>query len=349
MVGRDLGADLAPGGLGVRDRLHRRRAAQVLEMHARGLVHRKLGVARDHRGLADGRYPADAERRADAPPRASQPPCDSVGSSSCRLITPPHNRWYCNALRSVPALDDRPAVVGEPERALLAQLGHLGQLLAFQPARDRREKAHRDARLARGAVAQRSQQRRGVDDRVGVRHRDHRAEPSGRGCPGARLEVLLVLLAGRAQVDVRVDERRQQMPALRLRPSRSPPGHRCSRARRARRCVRRARARHGARRCPRAGPGRARLRSSSSAGVLGPWMSGFAAITPAGARGRAAGRERPRAAHTARPCARPRRPRTCAVMTACGESTTSPESSTPRLTGPGCISTWRGLRRRPLI
>ena len=40
---------------------------------------------------------------------------------------------------------------------------------------------------------------------------------------------------------------------------------------------------------------------------------------------------------------------TCAVMTACGESTTSPESSTPRLTGPGCISTWRGDRRRPLI
>ena len=30
---------------------------------------------------------------------------------------------------------------------------------------------------------------------------------------------------------------------------------------------------------------------------------------------------------------------TWAVMTACGESTTAPESSTPRLTGPGCIST----------
>ena len=36
-------------------------------------------------------------------------------------------------------------------------------------------------------------------------------------------------------------------------------------------------------------------------------------------------------------------------MTAWGESTTSPESSTPRFTGPGCISTWDGLRRRPLI
>ena len=40
---------------------------------------------------------------------------------------------------------------------------------------------------------------------------------------------------------------------------------------------------------------------------------------------------------------------TWAVITACGESTTSPESSTPRLTGPGCMSTWRGCSRRPLI
>ena len=40
---------------------------------------------------------------------------------------------------------------------------------------------------------------------------------------------------------------------------------------------------------------------------------------------------------------------TWAVITACGESTTSPASSTPRLTGPGCMSTWRGRSRRPLI
>ena len=40
---------------------------------------------------------------------------------------------------------------------------------------------------------------------------------------------------------------------------------------------------------------------------------------------------------------------TWAVMTAWGESTTSPESSTPRFTGPGCMRTWRGVRRIPLI
>ena len=40
---------------------------------------------------------------------------------------------------------------------------------------------------------------------------------------------------------------------------------------------------------------------------------------------------------------------TWAVITAWGESTTSPAISTPRLTGPGCMTTWRGPRRRPLI
>src|SRR5204863_1817631 len=37
---------------------------------------------------------------------------------------------------------------------------------------------------------------------------------------------------------------------------------------------------------------------------------------------------------------------TWAVMTACGPSITSAASSTPRFTGPGCMSTWPG-RRRP--
>ena len=57
----------------------------------------------------------------------------------------------------------------------------------------------------------------------------------------------------------------------------------------------------------------------------------------------------PRAARRGRPSGR-RRPRLdLHVMTACGESTTSPDSSTPRFTGPGCMSTWRGCSRRPLI
>ena len=74
-----------------------------------------------------------------------------------------------------------------------------------------------DARVARGGVAQGAQDGRAVDHRVGVRHRHHRAEAAGRGGARAGLEVLLVLLAGHAQVHVRVDEGRQQVAALRRR------------------------------------------------------------------------------------------------------------------------------------
>jgi hypothetical protein len=61
------------------------------------------------------------------------------------------------------------------------------------------------------AAAPRSARR--IDDRVGVRHRDDGAEPAGRRGAGAGLEVLLVLLPGRAQVHVRVDERREEVLA----------------------------------------------------------------------------------------------------------------------------------------
>jgi hypothetical protein len=93
----------------------------------------------------------------------------------------------------------------------VAQLGHLGQLRALQAARDRGHEADRDAGIAQRGVAQRLQQRGGIDDRVGVRHRDDQAEAARRSGARAGLEVLLVLLARRAQVHVRVDERREQV------------------------------------------------------------------------------------------------------------------------------------------
>ena len=37
-------------------------------------------------------------------PSCIAPPRERVGSSSCSEITPPHRRWYCSALRSIPAL-----------------------------------------------------------------------------------------------------------------------------------------------------------------------------------------------------------------------------------------------------
>ena len=49
-----------------------------------------------------------------------------------------------------------------------------------------------------GALDQRPEHRRVIDSGVGVGHRDHRAVAAGRSRGGAGIEVLLVLLAGRA-------------------------------------------------------------------------------------------------------------------------------------------------------
>jgi hypothetical protein len=84
---------------------------------------------------------------------------------------------------------------------------------AAQSLGDRRQEANRHARLAAGAIDQRAEDRGVVDDRIGVRHRDHRAEAAGGGGRRARVEVLLVLLAGRAEVHVGIDERRKRVLA----------------------------------------------------------------------------------------------------------------------------------------
>ena len=108
----------------------------------------------------------------------------------------------------------RQAVVGEPGRAHLGQLRHLGEPLALLADRDRGHEARRDARLGAGALAQRAQHRRRVHHRLGVGLGEDRAEAAGRGGAGAGVDVLLVLAPGRAQVHVRVDERGQRVQAL---------------------------------------------------------------------------------------------------------------------------------------
>ena len=102
----------------------------------------------------------------------------------------------------------------KPSAPASLQLGHLGQRLALQARRDRGEEADGDARLAPGRLAQRAQDRRGVDGRARVRHRDDRDEAAGGGGARAGLEVLLVLLPRHAQVHVRVDEAREEVAAL---------------------------------------------------------------------------------------------------------------------------------------
>ena len=144
-----LGGDPHAARLGLRDRLDRLARAQVLDVDARrprSRRSRRRGRSSSTREI-DG-IPAEPEPRGDlalvhdavaatatGPPRAAR----------ARRRTAAGTAAPCAAS---PARCDRLAVVGEAERAGVAQLGHLGQRLAREPARDRGEEADRDARLA---------------------------------------------------------------------------------------------------------------------------------------------------------------------------------------------------------
>ena len=138
VVRSDLRAHPPAARLGARHRLHRGGAAQVLEVHARVLVTRQRGVAGDHRGLAERGNPGQAEGRADrALVHAAAP-----GERGVLLVQGDHAAAQALVLQRLAqharALHG-PAVVGEAEGARFAQLRHLGQLLALQASRDRRQ------------------------------------------------------------------------------------------------------------------------------------------------------------------------------------------------------------------
>ena len=109
--------------------------------------------------------------------------------------------------------DDRLAVVREAQRAGVSQLGHLGQLLAMQAAGHGGHEGDGHPRGGGCVVAQRAQDGRAIHRRVGVGHGHDRAVAAGRGSRRAALQVLLVLLAGRAHVHVGIHEGGQQVPA----------------------------------------------------------------------------------------------------------------------------------------
>ena len=166
------------------------------------LVAGQRRVAGDQRRLGDARDAGQPEPRGLTSPSCMTPRPESVGSSSCRHRIRPASRWYCSALRRMPARWTGLAVVGEAERAGVGQLGHLGQRLAVEAAGDRGHEADGDAGLAAGRLAQasaaparsrrpgrcwasrrprRSRRRR----RRGCRSRGPPCAP-GRACAGAR-------------------------------------------------------------------------------------------------------------------------------------------------------------------
>ena len=66
------------------------------------------------------------------------------------------------------------------------------------------------------ALDQRAEDGGIVHHRLGIRHRDHRAVSARCRRRGAAVEILLVFLAGYAQMHVRVDERRERVLAGRV-------------------------------------------------------------------------------------------------------------------------------------
>ncbi len=115
---------------------------------------------------------------------------------------------YWKARRSRPELSTGRPSSENPTAPASASDAELGELRAELAERDRAEEADGDDRLAGRALVQRLHDRGGVDDRVGVRHREDRPETTGSSGRRTRRDVLLVLLPGCAQVHVRIDEGR---------------------------------------------------------------------------------------------------------------------------------------------
>src|SRR5581483_3951634 len=175
-------------------------------------VQRPAGVA------CERELPGDAEALAERGPAAEAElggdgaEVHLAAACEARLLAvereqPVRDRAVLERAAHQPGGRDRPAVVGERSRSGVGELAHLGELASVLPDRDRGREAHGHLRLLERPRAQAAQDLGRVDDRVGVRHREDRAVAPGRGRGRARGDRLLVLAAGRAQVDVRVDER----------------------------------------------------------------------------------------------------------------------------------------------
>ena len=284
-------------------------------------------------------------------PSCITPSPDSAGSSSCSASTPPASRWYWSAWRSrrasrpgsrrrvKPAAPSRPAPPSRSARAPACPC----VIAARKPTGTRAS--------TRGALVQRAQHRRGVHDRIGVRHREHRSRsrrrrpracrtrgpprPRARACAGGR--------AGRRSRGTRAGPRLDHLGARRASSEPGAPISAISPSRTSRssgpsrpaRGSSSARAADQRRRRPRA----PRRRRPGSAHALMP-------AAPPSAGGEPPRRRRPRAAGRAARRGSPSAPRgplaTWSTISAWGESITSADSSTPRLTGPGCIRSWRG-------
>ena len=134
------------------------------------------------------------------------PPRESVGSSQCTAIgrSVIDAYWSARHMREV-ATTGRPSSVNPTAPSSASS----PISVSSEPSCPLEIAARKPTCTSASVVSlldERTQHRRGVDDRLGVGHGQDRAVPAG-GCSlSAGADRLLVLAAGRAQMDVRVDE-----------------------------------------------------------------------------------------------------------------------------------------------
>ena len=213
MVRGHLRRGLEAGGLPAAQRVDGLTGGEVQKVERPLLVRGEGQVPLDHDALRDRGIPAEAELCGD------QALVDVSPAGERRLLAVDGH----GAARRAPVLegsaheprrDYRVAVVGEACRAALGELHHLRQLGALLALCDRREKADGDVRVGSRPLGEGAEQGGGVHHGVGVGHGQDRAIAARRRSSGARGEVLLVLPSRRAQVHVRIDERRREHPAV---------------------------------------------------------------------------------------------------------------------------------------
>ena len=160
---------------------------------------------------SDGQPPSPSS--AETAPMCMCPPRVSVGSSQWSASGRPVIALYSSARRISPAVaTGRPSSVNAAAPASASSPISVS-CVPVLAHRDRGREPDRDLGLVLGARPAARAGRRRVDDGIGVRHREDRAVAARRGRGCARRDRLLVLAAGRAQVDVRVDERRREHEA----------------------------------------------------------------------------------------------------------------------------------------
>ena len=316
MVRGRLAGELRARGLGRGERLDRLARREVLDVRAGVLEEAERPVAGDHRRLRDRGHAGEAERGRDRAlvhhPVAAQ----------LRVLLVQQDRAADEVLvlegaAHDPGRGDRQAVVGEPDRARLADRRHLGQLLTPHPPGDGADEARGHGRLGAGPLPQREhvRRRRRPPGRCWPSRRSRSSRrPRRRGCRSRGPPCA----PGPASAGARGGRRRRGRRGGRSRRSprrrRAPPRRHHRRSRRSARRGRRGR-RHG--RGPTPGPARgprgsagrpARRRRRASRARRSELMraprSGTAGA--AGRRARAAhpggDRPSPRAPRRGRPC-----------------------------------------------